>query len=86
LYEPLLIFVIVPYRVKEPNLAKRARLLETFKRRLLQRDMSEITPGGRRTFCANYSFAREGFAPCLKVWCPSCFVPVGKKRFLIQAS
>jgi hypothetical protein len=50
LYEPLLIFVIVPYRVKEPNLTKRARLLETFKRRLLQRDMSEISPGGRRTF------------------------------------
>jgi hypothetical protein len=43
LYEPLLIFVIVPYRVKEPNLTNRARLLETFKRRLLQRDMSEIS-------------------------------------------
>jgi hypothetical protein len=35
MFEPLLIFVVLPYRIKEPNIPKRARLLETLKRRLL---------------------------------------------------
>jgi hypothetical protein len=50
MYEPLLIFVVLPYIGNALNLAQRALLLETFKRRLLQRDMSEISAGGRRTF------------------------------------
>jgi hypothetical protein len=48
MFEPLLIFVVLPYRIKEPNLTKRARLLETFERRLLHQALSEVTDGGRR--------------------------------------
>ena len=47
-FEPLLIFVCLPYRSANPRLEERERLLETFRRSLLVDEVREISAGGRR--------------------------------------
>ena len=56
-YEPLLIFVVLPRRVSEPNLDARSRLLDSFERRLLQQELSEV-PAGRRRIILRKLFVR----------------------------
>jgi hypothetical protein len=53
-YEPLLIFVCLPYGSHSPNLESRAQLLEDFRRFMLRDELSKVPEVQRRDFLRKY--------------------------------
>jgi hypothetical protein len=80
-FEPVLIFVCLPFILARPNFAVRQGLLEDFHGAMLADGLWQGSGKRGGVFCANSSFARGPFAPCKGVWCGECYIQLGDKAF-----
>jgi hypothetical protein len=83
-FEPLLIFVCLPYRSCSPRLQERQALLKEFRRDLLGEGVSKYLRAVDSIFCANSLSRRGRFAPCKGAWCGPCYQPLGERIFPVK--
>jgi hypothetical protein len=62
-FEPLLLFICLPYRTESPRLAEQKGLLDEFQRTLLRADMSDFSDEHRGGLLRKFLFRARSLCP-----------------------
>jgi len=84
-WEPLLMFLCLPYRSQDPKLEQGRRLLEAFSRDLQAGFLTSTDQRSRGNLLPNFCWKRGPFAPCEGCWCPDCFRSEGHTEWFIRS-
>jgi hypothetical protein len=80
-FEPLLIYVCLPYRSGKPRLRNALNYWTNFEGLCLLSTCRRYLRAKDGLFCANCYSERGSFAPCLGAWCPDCYNGSGLIEF-----